>query len=138
MLTCNITNWVETQKKLKSCHVLRIATQNQERWTRKAARWNPGLVISTKTQRRSGRPAKRWEDDLNEFVEDGETEATQSDDLKNNNTWLVAATNVCELEKRDNALNMLSMTEEHNITQQHDDEIPSHSSTTDENCVRAD
>ena len=48
MLTHNITNWVETQKKLKWRHALRIATPNPDRWTRKAAEWNPGLIISTK------------------------------------------------------------------------------------------
>ena len=48
----------------------------------KNAEWNPGLIISTKTHRRAEQPAKRWEDDLNEFVKDEETEATQSNDLK--------------------------------------------------------
>ena len=66
-LRCNITNWVETQKKLKWRQALRIATQSPDRWTRKAAEWNPGLIISTKTERRAVRPAKRWEDDLNAF-----------------------------------------------------------------------
>ena len=78
MLTYNITNWVETQKNLKWRQALRIATQNPDRWTRKAAEWNPVLTIPTKTRRRAGRPAKRWEDDLNGFVKDEETEATQS------------------------------------------------------------
>ena len=68
MLTYNITSWVETQKKLKCRQALRIATPNPDRWTRKAAEWNPGLIISTKTQWRAGRPAKRWEDDLDDFV----------------------------------------------------------------------
>ena len=48
MLTYNITCWVETQKKLKWRQALRIATPNPDRWTRKAAEWNPGLIISTK------------------------------------------------------------------------------------------
>ena len=62
MLTYNITNWVETQKKPKWRQAHRIATQNQEIWTRKAAEWNSGLIISTRTQRRAGRPAKSWDD----------------------------------------------------------------------------
>ena len=45
MLTYNITIWVETQKKLKWRQALRIATPNPDR---KAAEWNPGLIISTK------------------------------------------------------------------------------------------
>ena len=48
MLTYNITNWVETQRKLKRRQALRIATPNPDRWTRKAAEWNLGLIISTK------------------------------------------------------------------------------------------
>ena len=66
-LTYNITNWVGTQKKLKWRHAMPLATQNQERWTRRAPEWNPGLIISTRPQRKAGRPSKRWEDDLNEF-----------------------------------------------------------------------
>ena len=66
MLTCNITNWYETQKKLKWRQAVRIATQSPDRWTRNSAEWNPGLTISTKTQGEHG------EDDLNEFVKDEE------------------------------------------------------------------
>ena len=51
MLTCNITNWVETEK-LKRRQALRMATQSHDRWTREAAEWNPGLFISTKTQKK--------------------------------------------------------------------------------------
>ena len=113
MLIYNITNWFETHKKLKWRKALRIATQSPDRWTRKAAVWNPGLVISTKTQRRAERPASRWEDDLNEFVKDEETEATQSNDLKNKNTLLIVAKNACEWEKKERqSPNTSSMTEE--------------------------
>ena len=82
-------NWVETQKKLKWRRALRIAHTE----------WNPGLIMSTRTERKAGRPAKRWEDDLNEFVTEEDTEATQSNDRKNNNTWLTAARNVHEWKK---------------------------------------
>ena len=58
---------------------IELAPSCPERWTRKAAERNAGLIISTK--RRAGRPAKRWEDDVNEFVKDEEIEATQSNDL---------------------------------------------------------
>ena len=101
MLTYNITNWVEPLKKLKWLQALRIPTQNPNRWTRKAAEWNQGLIISTKTQRRAGRPAKRWEDDLSEFEKDAETEASQSEYLKNNNTWLITVKNIYEWEKKE-------------------------------------
>ena len=53
MLTYNITNWVETQRKLKRRQALRIATPYPDRWTRKAAEWNLGLIISTKNSMES-------------------------------------------------------------------------------------
>ena len=59
MLTYNITDWVETQKKLKWRQALRIATQSLERRTRRAAERNPGLIVSTRTQKKPGRPANR-------------------------------------------------------------------------------
>ena len=65
-----------------------------------------------KTQRRAGRLAKRWEDDLNDFVKDEETEATQSKDLKGHKTWLVTAMNIYEWEKKKgDTPNKLSTTE---------------------------
>ena len=62
-------------------------------------------------------------------MKDEDAEAAPSNNLKkNNNTWLAAAKKVCELEikKKDNTLNVLSMTEEANITQLHDDKILAH------------
>ena len=79
MLTYNILNSVETQKKLKWRQALRIATQNLDPLSE---------IQETRSQRQAGRPAKRWEEVLNYFVKDEETEATQSDDLRNNNSWL--------------------------------------------------
>ena len=70
------------------------------------------MIISTKTQRRAGRPAKRWEDDLNDLVKDEETEVTQINDLKNNNTWLVTAMNIHEWGKKDKTQNTSSTIEE--------------------------
>ena len=101
MLTHNFTNCVETWEKLKCRQALGIATQSPDRWSRKAAEWNLGLNISTRSQRRVGRSGKRWEDDLNEFVKYEETQTTQSNDLKNNNTCLTVATKIHEWEKKE-------------------------------------
>ena len=49
MQTCNITNSIETQKKLKWPQAMRLATQRDERWTRRLAEWNTGLIISERT-----------------------------------------------------------------------------------------
>ena len=84
MLTHKFTNWVETQKNLKKWRqAVRIATESPDRWTRKAAEWSPGLIISLRSQRKAGRPAKRWEDDQNGFVKDEEAQ-TQSNELQDN------------------------------------------------------
>ena len=40
-------------------------------------------------------------DDLNEFVKDEETQTTQSNDLKNNNTWLTVAEKIFEWENKE-------------------------------------
>ena len=92
-------------------------------WTRRDAEWNPGLIILTRTQRKAWRPAKRWEDDSNEFVKDEVIKATQRNDLKNNNTWLVAAKNVYEWEKE-------RQYPKHVIDD--NDKLPAHPSTTND------
>ena len=45
--------------------------------------------------------AKRWEDDLNDFVKDEETEATQSNDLKPITHGLLLRKKVYEWEKKE-------------------------------------
>ena len=72
--------------------------------------------VWTWSLRRAGRPANRWEDDLNDFVKDEDTEATQSNDLNHKNTWLIIA-NIYEWEKKkENMANPLSTIEESQIT----------------------
>ena len=61
MLTHNITNWIETQKKLKWRQALRIATMDQ-----KSRRVEPRTYPFDKIPKKSR--AKRWEDDLKESV----------------------------------------------------------------------
>ena len=62
-----------------------------ERWTVKAAEWNPELSTKYQTHRTVGRPRKRWEDEINEFLKPEETEATTGNDMKKNNTWIKVA-----------------------------------------------
>ena len=91
--------------RLKWRQALRIATQSPDRWIRKAAQWNLGLLMSTETQRRAERPTKRWEDDLIDFVTDEETDATQRNDLENSP---LRRTSTNGNRKKDNAPNTLS------------------------------
>ena len=86
MQTFNISCWIETERKLKWRVAIRVASHSGERWTKKAARGNPGLSSTAKTGRHAGRPRKRWEDDINESVRDDETEESKGNDLKNNDT----------------------------------------------------
>ena len=64
-----------------------IASHKEERWTRRAAEWNPQVITSLKVQRRTRRQAKRWEDDINDHKKIEEDGATRSDDLECNCTW---------------------------------------------------
>ena len=91
MRTFNISCWIETQRKLKLRLAMRTASHGKERWTKKTARWNPGLSPTAKAGRSVGRPRKRWEDDINEFGRTDETEESKGNDLKNNDTWIWAA-----------------------------------------------
>ena len=70
---------------------MRIASLPDERWTKKAAKWNPGLSIKYQTNRPVERPKKRWEDEINEFLKPDETESTKGNEMKNNDTWIKVA-----------------------------------------------
>ena len=52
---------------------MRFASHPETRWSKKAAKWNPGLSIGCKASRAVGRPRKRWEDDINQFLKPEET-----------------------------------------------------------------
>ena len=66
---------IEAHRKMKWGLAMRIASHPEERWTKKAAKWNPGRSSEIRTSRRVGRPKKRWE------------EETKGNDLKSNDTW---------------------------------------------------
>ena len=72
---------------------MRIASLPSERWTVKAAEWNPELSTNNKTYRAIGRPRRRWEDDINEFLkpEENETGNSAESDNKYNKSWIKAA-----------------------------------------------
>ena len=53
-----------------------------ERWTKKATTWNPGLSTKYQTNRTVGRPNKRWEDEINDFFKSEETNETKSNEIK--------------------------------------------------------
>ena len=44
----------------------------------------------------SRKTSQEMEDDLDDFVKGEKTETTQSNDLENNNTWLVTTLNINE------------------------------------------
>ena len=53
---------------------MRIASLPDERWTKKAAKWNPGLSTKHQTNRTVERPEKRLEEKINDLLKPDETE----------------------------------------------------------------
>ena len=70
---------------------MRIATLPDERWTKKAAKWKPGLSTKYQTNRPVVRPKKRWEDEIDESFKPGETETTKGNEMKNKGAWIKVA-----------------------------------------------
>ena len=66
--TCTIPSWIETHRRMKFPLAMRIAPLPDERWAKKAAKWNPGFSTKDQTNRPVGRPKKRWEDETNDFL----------------------------------------------------------------------
>ena len=60
MKTCNIPCWIETRRELKWRLATRLATESEDRWTRRVATWNPSLS-STKTSRSIGKAKGKME-----------------------------------------------------------------------------
>ena len=112
MRAANVPCWIETQRNMKWRLAMRIASHPETRWTKKAAKWNPGLSIRTKACRAVGRPNKRWEDDINQFLKPEETEETEGNDLRNNDTWIWAAAD----QKRGKELRKKRCRETENLT----------------------
>ena len=88
MKSATIPCWIEAHRKRKWRLVMRNASLPEERWSRKAVAWNPGLISTVKTNRPVGRPRKRWEDEINEFLRCKESEESRGNDLKNDDTWI--------------------------------------------------
>ena len=80
--------WIETHRRMKWRLAMRIASLPDKPWTKKTAKWNPGLGPKHQTNRPVGSPEKRWEDDINEFLKPEETDATKGREIKNNGTWI--------------------------------------------------
>ena len=88
MKTATIPCWVETHRRMKWRLAVRIASLPDERRTKKAAKWNPGLSTKHQTNRTVRRPKKRWEDEINDSLKPEETEETKVNEIKNNDTWI--------------------------------------------------
>ena len=73
MENAKIRCWNETHERMKCRLALRMASAPSERWSIKAAEWNPELSSKHKTNISIGRPRKRWEDGINEFLKQKRT-----------------------------------------------------------------
>ena len=82
-----------TRAKTEKAMAMRITTSQKERWSIKAAEWNPELSSTNRTYRAIGRPRKRWEDDINEFFKfvEEETENLTESNNQINETWINTA-----------------------------------------------
>ena len=69
---------------------MRIASLPDERWTKKAATWNPGLSTKFQTNRPVGRPKKEMG---NKFLKPEANEPTTGNEMKNDNSWIKVAKN---------------------------------------------
>ena len=90
MKEAKILCWIETHRKMKWRVAMRIASLPDERWAKKAEKWNPGFSTKHHTNRPVGRPKKRWEDEINDFLKPEETEETKGNEIKND-TWVKVA-----------------------------------------------
>ena len=90
--TCKDSLLEQDTQKMKWKLALRIATSPSERWSKKAAEWNPDLSSRYRTKRAIGRPRKRWEDDINDFLkqnlDEKENEEPIERRIQNNNNWI--------------------------------------------------
>ena len=90
MENAKIRCWNKTDERMKWRLALRIASIPSERWSVKAAEWNPELSSKYRTNRAIGRPRRRWEDDVNEFLklEENETENSVESNNQYNKSWI--------------------------------------------------
>ena len=58
MKAAKIPCWIETRERMKWRSALRNASLPDERWAKKAAKWNPGLSTKHQTNRPVGRPKR--------------------------------------------------------------------------------
>ena len=83
MKKAKIPCWIETHRRMKWRFAIRTASLPGQR------RYQNGtqvLTIVAKTNRPMERPRKRWEDEINEFSKTEESEESEGNDMKNNDT----------------------------------------------------
>ena len=76
-----IEDWISRQRRRKWRWAHRVAL-DEDKWTYKAALWNPSLSPRNKARREQGRPRRRWADDINEHV----TNMSSSNNNDNDNS----------------------------------------------------
>ena len=62
-----IEDWPTIYLRRKWRWAARVSTQQHDRWTFLAARWQPQLQLNPRAQRRQSRPHKRWSDDFTTY-----------------------------------------------------------------------
>ena len=73
----NIDDWITIHRRSKWRCATRIAKQEDTRWTKRAALWEPEVRTHT-AKRRWGRQHKRWTDDIQEYLTKTHTSTPKS------------------------------------------------------------
>ena len=64
MQSLGMEDWVSIQRRRKWRWAHQVATDTRNKWTLKAAMWDPTLDATCNPRRRPGRPVTRWTDDI--------------------------------------------------------------------------
>ena len=91
-----IEDWVFQQRRRKWRWVQRVAL-DKDKWTYKAALWEPSLNPQSKAGRKQARPRRRWTDDINEHITNMSNKENINDKHnRNDNPWTIAADTATE------------------------------------------
>ena len=64
---------------------------DKDKWTHKAALWEPSLNPQSKAGRKQARPRRRWTDDINEHITNMTNKDNTNDNHNSNdNPWTMA------------------------------------------------
>ena len=82
----NMETWTQAARRQKWRVVNTITNMNHDRWTKRAAFWDP-TTTHTKAKRAEGHPRKRWIDDITEHLQQQDIHTSPWLQSRNTNHW---------------------------------------------------